>query len=255
MSNLIYNEIYKMIANRKLVIFLFLTIGILLLPAASLIIPELDIPFTGQDYAINMLSGTISMLLPLFIIVMLAEMFASEYEKGTLKNSLIQPVLRTEVLAAKVIAVGIITSVLLLVSMIFSYIIGTLLFGWGEGVLIGGETVSGINGVLITLASHLVSLIPLMAFAFVILAICVAASSGTTAIGVSIGVFFALTFLGQLVEQVRPYLITTHLSFYIQVIEPALRQNLLFTVVVLAAYAVAFLVLAVAMFKRKQIIL
>lgn len=253
--NLLYNEIFKMIANRKITVFLILTVVVVFLPSLTVFVPEVDAGFSGQNYAINTLAGTVSMLFPLLIVVMLAEMIGTEYERGTLKNSLIQPVARNQVLLAKMAAVIVILAFLLLVSMLLSYAIGTLLYGWGEGIITGEGRISGVEGIITTVVAYGVSLIPLVSFALLILVICVAIPSGTASIGIGIGLFFGMSLFGQLVEQVQTYLITSHFSLYIYVVETGLREHLWTSLAVLLVYASLSMVLAIQLFKKKQILL
>ncbi|OEH85372.1 hypothetical protein BHU72_04585 [Desulfuribacillus stibiiarsenatis] len=255
MCNLVYNELYKMVANWKLLIFLLITLVAVAIPSMVMFIPEAHVVFTGQDYPLMILNGLVTMVLPIFIIIMLAEMFTTEYEKGTLKNTLIQPVSRIQVVVGKLLAVVSIVGFLLLVALIAGYGFGIAVFGWGEGIAIGGNLLTSSQGIIATVTSYVVSLIPLTVFAVFIAVLCIILSSGTAALGISIGLFLAMNIAGQLVEKLSPYLINTHFNLYIFVMEEALRVQLVQSIVALVVYGVVSSLLVAILFKKKEIIL
>lgn len=253
LKNLIINELVKMWLNKKIIIFLLVIIVITLLPLVTLVIPEVSIAFNGQNYALLMLQNLVMTLLPLLTIVMLVEMFSNEYEKGLIKNTLIQPVTRTQVLISKYLSVLIVNGALLFFSFVYGTLVGMLIFGSGTGILTSKGVISGLPALSLSLSAHVVSLLPIAAFAAVVLLLVVLINSGTTALTISIAAFFGLALSGQLLTDIRQYLITGQLELYLHIIEPGLLGSLLAAIMVILIWGGAAFILAYSYFIKKQI--
>lgn len=90
----------------------------------------------GQIFPVFLLHQISDTILPLLMIVLLSGIIAEEYKEGTLKLTLLRPISRYELITAKMIAVAVLVILILGVTLVSGYAIGTAVFGW-EGVMKG----------------------------------------------------------------------------------------------------------------------
>ncbi len=170
--------------------------------------------FDGQTYPVSMLGILVSWLLPLFLIIIVAEIITEDYKIGMLSIILIHPVSRLKLLASKVLYLLLLTASILLFSMISAYIIGTICFGWGEEFVLRGISYSAAKGFFITLGSYLISIIPLLAFSIFIMLFALLLHNSALVVGISAGMLFLFFMLGEVVSELQPYLLTSYFSFF-----------------------------------------
>jgi ABC-2 type transport system permease protein len=90
------------------------------------------------------LSNSVSLLLPLLIMVIGSDLMSSEHAGGTIKLLLTRPVRRWKVLTSKYLALMLYVSLTVLALSLFSYVISGLVFGyggWKQPVLTGFKLV------------------------------------------------------------------------------------------------------------------
>lgn len=109
MLSLVKNELIKLFAGKKIYVFMLAIVLANSLIGVESLVGAIDIPVNGQNVPILMLPTIVNILLPLFVIVLVAGMITDEYANGTLKLSLIHPVSRTSLLTAKLLALGVIS--------------------------------------------------------------------------------------------------------------------------------------------------
>lgn len=77
------------------------------------------------------LESSISLMLPLFVMVVSTDLVSSEYSGGTIKILLTRPVQRWKILLSKYIVMLLSISLILLSIVVISYIVSGLVFGYG----------------------------------------------------------------------------------------------------------------------------
>jgi ABC-2 type transport system permease protein len=85
-------------------------------------------------------SQGITLVLPLFIIIIMADIVSGEYNDGTIKTLLSRPVKRWKILMAKWLTILLYTSMLMAVTMIVCYLISGIVLGydgWSAPILTG----------------------------------------------------------------------------------------------------------------------
>ena len=134
-------ELYKGFSQLKMLVFLIVmalapivgAVGSILLSKSNEIISNPSfgeaLRVTNLDLPIKMLNGLVDFIVPVFIIILVADSITEEYIHGTLKLSLMVPMTRVKCIVSKLIALGVEIAVMLGVLLIFSYIAGFIFFG------------------------------------------------------------------------------------------------------------------------------
>ncbi len=261
MLNLIKNEIIKLTANKKLYVGMFIILIVNLLPLLEKLAGTIvDIPISGQSFPLYMLSTYLNLVMPIFISVLIADMVTDEYANGLLTLSLIHPISRAKLLKAKVLALIMITALLMIYAMIVGLILGSTIFGWGEHFLfrdVNAEITYAFStgaGLMITLGSYAVSIIPLIAFAMVIMFLALRFNSGGALTGTSIGIIIFFSFIGEIAEGLRPFLINNYFTLFKDVLLSKDFSQAGTALVVLGAYTIMPFTIGLHYFTRKDIV-
>lgn len=254
MLRLLENEVFKIFAQKKIYVFMIVIVLFSMLPAVEWAQGSVDIPMNGQNLPLYML-GTINSIIPIFIIVTFGDLITDEYVNGTLKLPLLHPVSRPKLLTAKLLALIVPVTLLLLLGMLSSYGIGTLLFGWGDQFLYNESVFAIEKGILFTLGSYIASILPLMMFAAVVMLICLPFPSGGAAVAASIGLLLLLSLLAQLLESIRPYLIITYFhEFPNQLFFTGDIGKILLSLLVMSVYGISSYLGSIYFFTRKDLL-
>lgn len=257
MRNLIKNELFKIFKSKRIYIFIAILVILALIPCVGNLIfnkgnygPEAS----GQMLPYSLLTMYLEIILPMFITVLISDMYTEEYSGGTLKLQMIHPISRGKLLFSKVIALAIAILTLLIFAMLAGYLLGTVFFGWGEIFHVNEVSYSSGNAILLTLGSYILSLIPLLSFGMVILLICMQFNSGGAAVGTSIGVFLILTYINLLIEAAKPYMITHYFDIHTLLIKTFDLTTTLTYFGVLAIYGVISYMISHLLFRNKDIL-
>ncbi|WP_073151665.1 ABC transporter permease [Seinonella peptonophila] len=161
----------------------------------------------------NFVEQTITLFLPLLIVILAADMVSSEHTGGTIKLLLTRPVQRWKILLSKYITLILMISFVLLTTAILSYLISGIIFGyrgWDLPVITGFQ-IKGNQ--LITSATHLIPQWQYIVMAYG-LAWFACLTVGTISFTISVlvrntatsmGIMLAALITGMLLEQVSPY--------------------------------------------------
>ncbi|MEC9488219.1 MAG: ABC transporter permease [Halanaerobium sp.] len=253
MANLIENELIKLFAKKKLYIFLGIIFAMILIPGLVFKFSEVAKPVSGQQFPLEILNSNVELLLPIFLAILVADLITEEYRDGTLKLFLVHPVSRSKLLHAKLITILIAVVILMAFSLVASYAMGTILFGWGQGLQFGDANYQGFQGILVTAGAHLFSILPLMACALVLLVIALNLTSGGAVVGISIGLIMGLTVLGQISLAARPYLLTTYFRYYLLFLNQPGWKELLQGVAAVLLYGGISYILSLRFFQHKDL--
>lgn len=254
MFNLVKNEFIKVIANKRLYAFGLILLLIGMVPVVGTVIVRVS-TFDGQTYPLFLHGLTVSWVIPIFIIVLISDMFTEEYVNGTLALSLIHPVTRGEMLAAKVMALILLILLILMATMLLGYVIGTVLFGWGAHFMIRGVEYSTLAGIKITFFSFLSSAVPLAIFGIMVMWLALLFSSSGAVVGASIGLMLVFAVLGYLVDDIQPYLITAYFSsFRNSLLVVGSYSAAVFAVKVMALYGIVFYAASFIIFRKRDLL-
>jgi ABC-2 type transport system permease protein len=265
MMNLIKNEVFKVFKLKKLYIFMAISIVMEVITAIEYIVlrklpveklgPEIKKlieNLNGQSFPLHMLNSMAQMVI-IFMAILLADIISDEYKNGTLKLSLLRPVSRVELLNSKIAALIVSMIVLVFVMLIGNYIVGTAFFGWGDKTIVNGVDFATGTGILITLKSYLISLLPYLGFGMIIVFFSVLLTSMGATIGISLGLMLVLAIL-ESIKQVNNYSILHQTGLYMNFIQDFKWENIFIGLANIAVYIVVFYIGSVMVLKKKDIL-
>jgi ABC-2 type transport system permease protein len=200
-------------------------------------------------------------LIGVFVIIVGSSIVAHEFNKGTIKLLLVRSASRTQILAAKFITTLLFGLLLLAVLFVLSFIIGSVLFGFGgtsahitavDGVAIERSRILFIG---LSYLSSSVSMVMLSAMAFMISTIF---RNETFAIAISVTLLFigsmVTNILGVFTDWVKYSLFAnTNLEVYFAGGPMIEGMTIQFSIVVLLVYFIVFLLLAFFFFRKRDV--
>ncbi len=254
MVNLIKNELLKIYWHKKLTYFLLFICLMQFLPLLFAFISSMKI-HDGQTYPLFFVGIITSFLLPVFITVLVSEMITDEYVKGNFAVTLIHPVSRTKLLTAKAAALFLVINIVLAVSLITGYGIGTLLFGWGKEFVDHGVVYTTREGIFMTLGYYFYASLPLISFSFPVILLALIFQNSGLVVGITLGATFAAIILGLLVTEIQPYLINTYFTGLPQLLlSEAGLNDILRPVTVIFLYAFIPYLISLCLLNRRDIL-
>ncbi len=201
------NEIEKLYKKKKVIVAAALSLLIIILGQVSLI--GLRSGFgvrgvSGSEFPLLVLSVVVNSIIPLFTALVAIDSFSGEYTQNTIKIALTRPITRLKFFSAKVLAVMTFVLVNLFFVMIFSCITG-LVFNFNT------FTPGACGGILV---SYLVTLMPMLVFALVIIFFTSIIKNGTGVFFVSILVFLVFKALEILFSSYSGLFFTSMMDWY-----------------------------------------
>lgn len=214
---------------------------------------------------------SVSLFLPLLVVILAADLVSSEHSGGTIKLLLTRPVRRWKVLLSKYIALILGISLVVAITAVLSYLLSGVIFGyrgWTLPVLTGFQES---NGVLLTEYVHLIPQwkYVLMAYGLAWLS-CLAIGTISFMVSVlvrstatSMGIMLAAVISGSLLGQLAPtwnalrYLAFTQLRLTDYLAgKPILVEGMTlpFSLGVLAIWSVISIMIAFVVFTRRDVL-
>jgi ABC-2 type transport system permease protein len=198
--------------------------------------------------------------IPILIIIVTTYIFSSEFEYGTIRAVLTQPVSRGQLLTAKIISMIIFIICFMVVVSVFALVPAVILFGKGD-VVVFMEGIQFIqeNGFLVRFFSTIgFSVISMTAFSSLAMYLSFWFKNSLTSILMSLGILILFTLLQTFVFGVfsswHPYLFTYHIAkwqlFFVHDIP---LNSILNSVYFLTGMSALFIVLTYFKFNRLNI--
>ncbi|GMB07395.1 ABC transporter permease [Thermolongibacillus altinsuensis] len=207
-------------------------------------------------------SADIIALITLFTIIVAAGSVASEFSWGTIKLLLIRPVSRTKILLSKYIAALLFALCMLLFLLVFSAIVGAVIFGienihepylaYQNGMVVEKNMLFHVMQVY---AFNCADLVMMTTFAFMISTVF---RNQSLAIGLATFTMFAgsqITMLLAMKFEWAKYLLfaNTHLSQYIDGVPPVEGMTMSFSILVLLVYFIVFCSFTWFIFNKRDV--
>ncbi|MDW7684191.1 MAG: ABC transporter permease [Bacillota bacterium] len=254
LTGLIKNELIKFTGRKKALWFAALLVVIYLFPVVMSVFVRMR-TFDGQIYPYTMSGFITAWVVPLFLIVVTAEMVTDEYLSGGISVSLVHPVSRVQLVTAKITAILIVTVLFLIFAMLLGYAMGTLFFGWGTEFMIRGLEYSVWQGISLTVISFLAPAVPLLSFSMYVFFIALLLSGSAAVVGLAAGTFFAFSLAELVFRELRPYLITAYFSSLpAALISSEKTAGLQFAILFIVVHGAVFYFLSLTNFTRKDIL-
>jgi ABC-2 type transport system permease protein len=211
-----------------------------------------------------------TLLFPLLVTVLAADIVTAERSAGTIKMLLTRPVARWKVLASKVIVTVLFASLLVAAAAVLSWAIGGVAFGWrgGDAPVFTGfrSTVDGIDtsGVRMAplwvdaLACYGLAWLGAIAVGAMAVTFSVLFRSSVGAMGTLLAILVAGSLLGSLTSDWTPakWLLPTNLTLpqlYAGLPPPVQGMTVAHAAAVLGGWTVAALAVAFAVFVRRDV--
>jgi ABC-2 type transport system permease protein len=200
------NEIEKMYKKKKAVVIVVISLIVIVLGqlAVSGIRSGLGLRTGSSQFPILVLSVFVNTILPLFTALVTIDVFTGEFSQNNMKILLTRPVTRLKIFSAKIAAIAFFVMANLLVVMLLSII---------AGLIFNSTTVSFVEFIKVIL-SYLVTIIPVMALALIIVIFANIFKSSTAVFFISILMFIVFKALGYVFSQYSSLFITSMLSWY-----------------------------------------
>ena len=204
----------------------------------------------------------LAMLISLFTIIVAAGILANEFQWGTIKLLLIRPVSRLKLLAAKYVTVLIYALTLLVFLVVFSWIVGALLFGINglnpSAVMYdmnGYKQLSLLPEIIQGFGYKMVNLVMMATFAFMVSAVF---RNASMAIGIAIFLMLAgntiIPFVSKYSWSKYILFANTDLSMYQSGGHPLIDgMSLSFSISILLVYYVIFLAASWFSFTKRDV--
>lgn len=100
----------------------------------------------GPTFARGFMDQAVSLFLPMIIVVLAVDLISAEHSEGTIKLLLTRPIRRWKILTSKYLTLILFTSLTVILALIMSYLISGVVFGyrgWDMPVLTGFRVVGG----------------------------------------------------------------------------------------------------------------
>ncbi len=220
MSKVIKFELIKLFSSKKfyiigimiLMLCILLSFGIRMINTTEGISEQ--ITMNGQSLPVFLLLNTVDVMM-IFLAVLLGGLIADDYRGGTLKQTLIKPIRRSDLIIGKVFVVMISAVFYLAIIMLAGYVLGATIFEWGNELIVHGTEISfpALEGILKTILAYALTVIPVIAFQLIVLLFSLVLTNGGMAIGAGIGVLLFLQVISGFAGGSNKYLV----NYYFQI--------------------------------------
>jgi len=214
-----------------------------------------------NGYLISYLAlNTLWVHIPILIIIVTTHIFSSEFELGTIKTLLTQPIERTELIAAKIVAMICFVIIFMLVVALSALLPALVLFGFGDVIVFidGIQFIQQPTYLGRYMLAIFFSIISMVAFSSMAMFFALYFRNTLSAILISIGILILSTLIQTFIfgffSDWQPFLFTYHFAkwqlFFVDTIPVKTIVN---AVIFLLVMILFFVALSVMRFKKMQI--
>ncbi len=214
----------------------------------------IDIQLNGQSLPLMLLSSIGKDVLPILIIIATAGMIADELRDGTLKQLLVRPITRSQLIFGKMVMILANTVFFLSVTLFGGYIAGTVVFGWGEGLIVQTGLLGAVQGIGHTLGVYALTVFPMLGYGLIVLLLSQIFISSGAVIGISLGLYFGMQIAANFMKDIRFLILTEYFNVGFILIDGFSWQSLLTVLGISGAYIAIFGVLSLAVMRSRDIL-
>lgn len=256
MIRVIGNEMKKILSQKTIYVFSTAVIFVIFLNILGALITNNTAlgKNYGETFPVTIFEGLAGVVIPIFIVAMVSNMVAEEYSEGTIKLTLLSRVSRSRLLTGKLLALGIILSIFLILMLLLGYGIGVALLGWGGEFMVKGRALTPGQGIVITLLTYGLSLIPFMSFAAFIMFISILTKKGGAATIVGCGVLFFLLLLQIAFPDLAQFIVTNYFNTYRIITSQGGIQTIVTGFSIIFTYGLILYALSLRIFNRQDIL-
>lgn len=226
---------------------------------------EQTLSFEGELLNGNLVAFIILQMLiihiPLLVALVTGDLVSGEAASGTIRMLLTKPISRTQVLLSKFIAGAVYTLCLIIWLGIMAVIIGKLLFGNGDLMVLNSDGLVILQEQDVNwryLGGFAVAFLALLTVSTLSISLSCFSSNSIGPIVLTMAIIILFTIIGtldvQLFDAIRPYLFTTHMASWRSFFEePLPAKEIIKSIVILLAHQVILISLAIYQFNKKDI--
>jgi len=258
---LLQNELLKLFKTKKLYIFLLIFVVMRMMAVHFF---NAGTGFQTAIEAANAQSLPLTMRFDavqfwiIFTAIYIADILTDELKTGTLKLTLLRPIGRIQLLHSKMAAMAAFTILLMLFSVLSTYAVGLVAFGWGDRTVYNGVTYSTIEGLRLTAKVYIASLLPLIAFGMICTFVATVARNLVSVVAFAFILFIVGEFLHALSaipSDIRTCLIVNQLfDFSDYVVQSNNRSEIALSVTANLSYIAVFYLLTLAAFRKRDVV-
>ena len=220
--------------------------------------------FNGLTFALYSVMFSFSLLIPIFVAMTAGAQIAGERQAGTLRMICVRPVSRVSLLLSKFLVVAFYTYLLVAFFIGLNLLVGLLFVGWGDLQLYPGALnlvdepgkLLRDEALLRFAYASLSGTWALLVIAAVAMLFSVLFESPAIATVATLALYLVFHIFGRVefFEHLRPYFFTTDMDFWRDVFKPEIPwQSFRHYSSICGAYVFGILLMAVAIFDRKDI--
>jgi len=199
---------------------------------------------SSTEFPILVLSVFVNTILPLFVALVSIDMFAGEFSQNTMKIIITRPVTRLKLFSAKIAAVAFFAILNLLVVMILSTL---------TGFLFNSVSVTA-AGLIRIVVSYLITLIPVVTLALIIIFFANIFRSGAASFFLVIILFVVFKVMEFVFPQYSSLFITSMLNWYNLWLADVLPfGKILRQLLIMSGYAIMFFTAGYYLFDKKDL--
>ncbi|KEJ00585.1 ABC transporter permease [Clostridium botulinum] len=246
MFKVLKNEIIKMFSGKKFYVLLVtLIITIVIMAVLGKSNPQDGI--NANNFVIKTLSGTLMKpIVPMFMVLVIAEALTEDYIHGTMKFSLMTPIKRSDFIIGKFLFIGLYALIFLVVGFVSSYIVGIITFGLGDK----GEF---LNTFINNIKIYASIILPLLSFTAVMSFIALLVNNSGAMIGLGIGIDVIMMMIDFQMKNIMYYTFSGMYAY--RIVQNLNAHNILILSFTACVYIAVFLLLSIVVVKRKDIVL
>lgn len=225
----------------------------------------------GPSFARGFMDQAVALFLPMIIVVLAVDLVSAEYSEGTIKLLLTRPVRRWQVLTSKYLTLLLFISLTVLLTLMMAYLISGLVFGYGgwdlpvlAGFRVDGSELDTSGVFMLPQWQYLLMQYGLGWFVCVVVGtICLMVSVLVRSAAAGMGIMMAALIGGMVLTQMAAswesakylFVVNLQLTDYLAGTLPPIKgMTLPFSLAVLAIWAAASLIVAYAVFLRRDVV-
>lgn len=234
--------------SKKFRVFLFILI---VLSVASTVVYKIA-DISHESYYLVMNTMNISLeIIPIYMAILTSDMLTEDYNNGTLKNTVLRPISRGDIILGKMLFIIVSVTLLIIFNIIFSTFFSSFIFS--------NDMPSSYELVELLIRGVLTAFV-LGAFEVVLIFISLFANSSGVATGFGIGVLFAMKIisvtllaLGVLPQKFSGIFITNSFDMFVNNVWIQDKSQFTLSFVMVAVYYIVFSILSIKTFEKKDL--
>ncbi len=241
------NEIEKMYKRNKMTVILIISVAVIAIgKLVSMGMSSVGVGVFNKStvFPMSVLGVLANTLLPLFTALVATDLFSGEFSHNTMKISMTRPISRFKLFSAKIGAIAFFVLANLMSVMLLSIIVG----------LICNFSSITYTGIIRIIVSYLVTLIPIMVLALVVVFLSNIIKSSTAVFFLSVLLYIVSYVMGTVFSQFSSIFITSMLSWHMHwVADKILIAKIFREFLIMLGYGIMFFTAGYYLFDKKDL--